>query len=647
MSGAIFGKINLSHEVLDNKLADTMMEKLCVYRFDDKKTLTLKNVCMGCGIIHITKEDKNEILPYYDEVNKLFITADVILDNREELIKLLNIENRDITDSQLILKAYLKWKDDCAKYLLGDYAFVIFDSTNNNIICATDYVGCRTLYYKFENNSFSFSTVLEPIYEKEDINERWVSDFIAIPAVLHQSESEDTVYKGIYQLPAATVIIVNNQGLKKIKYWDPVKDCKKIKLKSDQEYVNEFKKVFTEAVRCKLRTSENIGISMSGGLDSTSVACVAASILKEQEKKLISFTSIPSDSYVDDKPNDRISNESSYVELIRKMYTNIDINYSRSEGKDTLTIIDTLLKVLEQPYKTYQNSFWSTEIKNRISHRGCKVLLTGQFGNYTISYGDFFTNMKTLLNEKKYIEFFKEIKGCSKLHNISSLYTLRYVLKAIDFSSLFLKEKYANKDKYIDEYLRKNPINKNLISKWKIKERFVKKGLIKDNFKKSDMYEERKIMAATWMFTQIATMETKLSLYYGIIQRDPTKDKRVIEFCFGLGGEQYVRNGLDRYLIRRAMKNIIPEDIRMLQGKKGFQGADWLERIKGKQNEIINLLEKCINCKDIAYYLDINYVKNQLDLLKKESIDNKSIDIKTVFISIILYKFFKIKSSDM
>lgn len=639
MSGAIFGKINLKKLDIDKNVADSMMDKLNIYKLDDKKVITLENMCMGCGLIHVAEEDKNEILPYYDKENNLIITADAIIDNREELINVLYNHNPDevITDSQLILRAYKKWKYDCPKHLLGDYSFVIFDKENTEIFCATDYAGCRTLYYKLIDGVFSFSTVIKPIYEGEEFNERWISDFLAMPVVLHQSESEETIYTGIYQMEAATTMVINSNGIKKFKYWDPVRDSKKIHYNSDEDYVKEFKRIFSEAVRCRLRTNYNIGISMSGGIDSTSVACVAAEILKKRNKNIISFTSVPDKSFVDDTSRDSICDESRFVELTKKMHDNIEINYCRSEGKDSFSEMDTLLKVLEGPYKTYQNSFWCFEIMNRCAKKGCKVLLTGQFGNYTISYGDFFTNMKTLLKDRRYIKFFKEIVGCSKLHNISYMFTLKYVIKTIMPHIFNSNSKDKESNNKIAEY---SPINEKLISKWNIEERFKKRLLVLDKDVCNDMYADRRFMADPLFFTQIATIETKYSLFNGIIQRDPTKDKRIIEFCFGLSGDQYVRNGLDRYLIRRAMKDIIPDEIRMLQGQKGLQGADWLQRMQTKHDEIYNALSNCIDDKLINKYLNIDKIKKQKELMKNKKLDDKELDIGTIMTATNLYKFF-------
>lgn len=636
MSGAIFGKINLDGIDVNFKEAEVMEKTFVNYKLDEVQTLSEKNAFMGCGLLHVTKEDEKEILPYYDEERCLFITADAILDNREDLIIKLNLElyQNIITDSQIILKSYTKWKYRCVDYLLGDFAFVIWDEKNKEIFCVKDCVGTRTLYYKFKDNSFSFGTLIDSIYENENLNEKWLSDFIALPVVLHHSESEETVYEDIYEVSPGTFLIINNDGIKKIKYWDAVKNSKKIKFNSDEEYIEEFKNIFKEAVRCRLRTNHNIGISMSGGMDSSSVGCISASILKKTNRNLISFTSVPMTSYCDTINNCGIADETEYVEEIKKLYDNIQVNYCRSEERDSLTDMDKTIGILEQPYKTYQNMFWCTEVMNRASDKGCKVLLTGQFGNFTISYGDFFTNMRTLINKKRFLKFIKEIRGCSELHNISNFFTLKQVLKVIEPNIFNIKDNESNKT------FNKSPLNNELISKWDIAKRFEEEGLVLENNRFNDMYYEREFITNDRMFTQIGTIETKLALSNGLIERDPTKDKRIIEFCFGINEDQYVKNGLDRYLIRRSMKGIIPEKIRCLQGEKGLQGADWLQRIKNKKEYICSMLDKCIIDKNCNKYLNMDYIKEQREMIENKLISDNDIDIRSIFISINLYIFF-------
>ena len=122
MSGAINGIINLNKNMLNIEYCERLKNKLNNYKLDTIKSVHINNAFMSCGLMHINDEDRFEVLPYYDKSNQLMLTADAIIDNRSELINLLNItkSNEVVTDSQLILMSYIKWGVDCTKYLIGE-----------------------------------------------------------------------------------------------------------------------------------------------------------------------------------------------------------------------------------------------------------------------------------------------------------------------------------------------------------------------------------------------------------------------------------------------------------------------------------------------------------------------------------------------
>lgn len=643
MSGAINGIINLNKNMLNIEYCERLKNKLNNYKLDTIKSVHINNAFMSCGLMHINDEDRFEVLPYYDKSNQLMLTADAIIDNRSELINLLNItkSNEVVTDSQLILMSYIKWGVDCTKYLIGDFAFVIYDFNKNKIFSARDHLGGRTLYYKFINNTFIFSTTIDPIIEEEELNDRWITDFLSAPSVMNQSEGVETVYKDIYQIPAATALIIDNNSITKNKYWDITKSNKTLKLNSDEEYVSQFIDIFYNAVKSKLRTNGEVAIKLSGGLDSSSVAATAAPILKEENKKLYSFTSVPMDNYK--KDNNRVVDESKFVKEIKDMYENIEMSLCKSENRDSLKDMPYFLKVFEQPYKTYQNCFWGDEINKRAAEKGCKVILSGQFGNFTISYGNYFTHMKTLLKDKKIITFIKDIKRCSEFHNISYYFTLKTVIKNIIPYKIKRKmRKIKGENLKTDQF---QLVNKELINKYNTFNRFEKIGYNICFGKTDNMYDERKFILYEALLAQISIIETKLSLENGILLRDPTKDKRVLEFCFSLPTEQYVRGGKDRYLIRRAMNGLLPDSILSNYSFKGIQSADWLQRLESKKDLLCEKLKLVISDDKCNKYLDIGYLKKQLAILEKEDI--KKTNIHSILMAINLYMFLNYKNINM
>lgn len=152
MSGAIGGVIDFNNLKINENIAENMIKALKKYKIDKVNSINRKNSLMVCGQIIITEENINEVLPYYKEDTNLFITADVILDNRKELFKEFNIieeKQKITTDSELILMAYEKYGEECPKYLLGDFAFVIFDEKKEKVFCARDHMGGKDTILQF------------------------------------------------------------------------------------------------------------------------------------------------------------------------------------------------------------------------------------------------------------------------------------------------------------------------------------------------------------------------------------------------------------------------------------------------------------------------------------------------------------------
>jgi asparagine synthase (glutamine-hydrolysing) len=646
MSGAIWGIIHMDNKPASVELGKSMMDKLSLYKLDSIKYLNKDNVFMGCGLQYITNESEKEILPLYDENRGLIITADAIIDNREELFSIFNISKEswtDISDSALIIRAYEKWGQDSPKYLVGDFAFVIWDQKNKELFCARDHVGKRTFYYSYLNNTLYFCTVMKPLFisynENIELNERWITDFLAMQSIMHESECEETVYKDIFQLPPAHTIIINKNGFKKNQYWNPLESVKPLKLKSDKEYDEAFKKVFFEAVHCRLRCNSNIGVMLSGGLDSGSVACVAARKLSKEGKRLKAFSSVPMVGFKDKTSKYYIADETEYIEAIKNHNGNIDVTYCRSEGKHSLKDIDWFLDVLEQPYKTIENSFWINEIKKNASEKGCKVLLDGQYGNCTISFGDFLVHILTLYRGKKFITLAKEIKGFSKLYKIRRYKISKAAIKAVipyKFTKFASERRNRNNDRFED-----SPINPELLKKWNVETRFDEKQIDLKTYPSLDLNEANTFRVNFVGFSHLGAIETKIGLAHGIMQRDPTRDKRVIEFCLSLPSDQYVRDGMERHLIRRSMEGILPDKVRLNVSKRGLQSADWIQRIIPEWESMCDTLEIQLNDSEIMQYVNVNKIKKELSSMRDCLDEKKKFRIRMLIITYILDNFIK------
>lgn len=549
-----------------------------VYKFDRSDTKSIKNVTFSCFMQEFTIESTHEILPYYDSENDCLITADVIIDNREELSSQMNVKlHQGVSDSELIMKAYLKWGLDFPKYIIGVFAIAIYDFKCDKLILVRDQLGQRSLYYSVCNDVVKFSTIEKPLTNGMLINEDFIRRFISIRYVLDDFIGKETAYKNIFYVEPAGILIFEGSKITSFKYWE----LKKQKItKSINDEIIELKNIFTEAIACRIRTKGNVGIKLSGGLDSSAIAYIVAPMLKEKSKKLFAYTTISDPKYLLKYHKSVITDESNIVKMIRDRYDNIELDFIVSSGDTPFNVIEQALEIFEQPYKFVTNSYWVLDISNHAMNDGCKILLNGQFGNFTLSHDNIVKHLNNLLLKFKWITFYKDIKRYCRKKKMGRKQLLRHM-----FSYTFIKDKRLD---YLNQYGILSTTEKKTLGEY-FKDTFA------TSLKSIASNSTLKSMTSSAVLNHLGAVETKLSLKYNLIERDPFRDVRVIEKCYSLPVSVYNTCGDERALIKELMKDTLPEEI-LDPSKRGLQAADWPNRIKADWKEIrtsiINTLDE-------------------------------------------------------
>jgi asparagine synthase (glutamine-hydrolysing) len=213
--------------------------------------------------------------------DRLWITADVRLDAHAELIRELEEGTCDIasplSDPELILYAYQCWGEACVDHLRGDFAFAIWDARNKRVFCARDHFGVKLFYYSVNKGVFLFSNTLNCLRVhpevSEELNEAAIGDFLLFGL---NCDVATTTFRDIQRLPPAHSLVVSADGFRMRRYWSPPVDgC--IRYTRPEEYVERFREILNEAVADRMRTSP-VGMYLSGGLDSGSIAATAREI---------------------------------------------------------------------------------------------------------------------------------------------------------------------------------------------------------------------------------------------------------------------------------------------------------------------------------------------------------------------------------
>ena len=224
------------------------------------------------------------------------ISADARIDNRKDLIHKLQA-SQTTTDDDLILLAYEAWGEDCVNHLLGDFAFAIWDADRKRVFCARDHFGVKPFFYAHVGDSFIFSNNINTLRQdsrvSDSLNETAIADYLVFG--LNQDPSS-TTFRDIQRLPAGHTLTFANNSITTRRYWTlEIPDA--IRFRDDRDYVERFNELLTTAVADRLRT-DRVAISMSGGLDSTSLASIASELL---DHKVLAVSNVYDDLISDEE----------------------------------------------------------------------------------------------------------------------------------------------------------------------------------------------------------------------------------------------------------------------------------------------------------------------------------------------------------
>lgn len=607
---AIWGAINLQNETIPDRVCDCMRKAFDKCKIDRYEELKDNNVYLGCGIQYFVPEAEREQLPYLKD--GIYFDADVVLDNRDAVCEMLGIpqaEGTRLPDGKLLFEMYKSKGKECLNNILGAYTFVWYDMTNNKIEIVLDAVGNRCLYYMKEGDIVYFSSLMEPLVQlKKEVklNDSWFTDFLGLDAVIMFDDTESTPFENIDRIAPAQYICINADGsIEKEIYWNPFENASEYQFKTDEEYQELFLKIWSEAVKDTLRAQET-SILLSGGLDSTAVAAIASPHLKEQRKKLYSYTSVPAKGYQVDTSGRYIEDETENVKKTAQYYGNIDTTFVDMSEVEPWSQSREEIRILEFPYKAVQNSLWIVESMKRAYNKNSRIMLTGAYGNISISNGHLQLYANTLYRNGKKKKLRKELSRFSKKLHFSPMRVLRTIEKT-------LREEYARP---LDLY-QGSLVNRYLAEIEGTSERIEK--IQRQQWENLRDYQSALHTNIHWIaMRQVGEIQTKHSLATGVLLRDPTCDKRILQFCIRLPIDQYCKDGIERRLVRVYMKDLVPPHVIEGQGQ-GRQSADIQYRMTNNWKQIreewLDIYQKCADSK----YVAIPYAKQQL-------IDNEQID---------------------
>jgi asparagine synthase (glutamine-hydrolysing) len=177
---------------------------------------------------------------------------------------------------------------------------------------------------------------------------------------------------------------VTPQAIRVERYWD-LEQTPDLRLSTDDDYVDAFLEIYDEAVRCRLRCSEPVGLTLSGGLDSGSVAALAGRVLGKRGERLAAFSSVPI-APTEGLVGWHLGDETPLIEATARFVGNIDVNYIHARDVSPVAAIERALSIHDQPLHAAGNMYWIMALLEAARGQGLGAVLTGQGGNTTISW---------------------------------------------------------------------------------------------------------------------------------------------------------------------------------------------------------------------------------------------------------------------
>ncbi len=341
-------------------------------------------------LLHATPEDANSRMPAtWPERNVLF-TAEGRLDNRDDIIRLLGLtapEARLVADCGLMLRAYQAWGEECAPRLLGDWSMAAWSASERRLFLARDQHGNTALYLYRDpaTGDVAFASdprALHAAGAPRRLNELFLAQLLVSWASYHGPQTIDL---DIQRLPPAHTCVVTADGIALRRYWFP-ESVAGIRLGSTDEYAEGLLAVYDEAVRARCRSARPVGITLSGGLDSGSVAVLAARALRERGAGLHAYTHVPVSDTTATAGRGGFGDETRLAGSTAAFAGITDHRLLDSATVSPIDGIERALAVLGQPAHAASNAFWLHDILATARADGMGTLLTGQGGNATVSW---------------------------------------------------------------------------------------------------------------------------------------------------------------------------------------------------------------------------------------------------------------------
>lgn len=512
-----------------------------------KQPMRFGNLCITFnGEIYNYKEIKNELIELHHKFNSH-------------------------SDTEVILHAYIQWGIKCVDKFIGMFAFVIYDTLKEEIICVRDRAGVKPFYYYWQDGLFLFASELKAFHQhphfKKQINLSSLTSYMQCGNIA----APQSIFMFCNKLLPGNYLLfqINNLELNQQKYWDVYSSYNQPKLDiSFNEAKIETEKILSSAAEYRMVSDVPVGIFLSGGYDS---ACLTALLQKNRKEKLKTFTIAVKDEKL---------NEAPFAKIISEKLGTDHSEYYCTE-KEALDLIPLLPYYYDEPFA--DQSAIATMLVSKMAKKYVSVALSADGGDevfagynrydYLMKYGRILNQLpvtlrKSLFNVLKHVE--PEKVPIFKNH--------------YNFNTRYKKLLSLLNDPSVGNII--NKLNTQFSSK-ELEELFIHQPNLHVVVEKKDLHSEfltplSYMMASDYqdyLSNDILQKVDRASMSQGLEAREPFLDHRIIEFAARLPDSYKYHRHTKKYILKEIVYQYLPKEL-MHRPKMGFAVpvASWLSK---------------------------------------------------------------------
>jgi asparagine synthase (glutamine-hydrolysing) len=455
---------------------------------------------------------------------------------------------RSESDSEVLLASYVEWGLECVHHLRGMWAFAIWDRTAQRLFCAVDRFGIKPLYYRRDGGRLAFASEPKAFHAAElslTPSLSAVRDYLAFAVVDHGAQ---TFFEEVQRLPAAHTLVFDGGGLSVTRYWNVPENGNR-----PTDPIAAVREQFLESISLHLRSDVAVGTCLSGGIDSSAVACAVAHLLRtSQEASSVGPRQRTFTAYFEHPTHDERPFAQAVVDS-----TGSEPHWVTFDEHSLIDELPAIVYAQDEPFgSTGIVAQWY--VMKAASEAGLKVMLDGQggdeiFAGYTTSYGPFLFD---LLRKGHFNRFAAEAKAFGRLQGVSGWGTLRAMVRATAPHQLVRHQQArdSNAHALLGERLRTQP----------------QSTIPRVNRHGSALRSQLLSLITSTQLPELLRYEDRNSMAQSIEARVPMLDHRLVELAFSLDGSDLIDTGVTKAVLRRAVADLLPPAVATRSDKLGF-----------------------------------------------------------------------------